>query len=413
MSEGRRARPQPTPERSISGTAPRPASCACSAATPAARCISRRARSARPAPRARSASSRVRQGRLYSYVIHHRRCRASPALCDRRRRARRRAAHDDQHHRCPQTPEALRSTCRSRSPSRSRTITLRCPFPPGEGRLTRCHTTTCRHCRRRRDHETRRHSRHVADPVACRRRAQRDGRCRAQTQGHRRRRDRRRDAGARSRTISGITPKWVDGTAVGGCSFMIHVRHAAAAIDSGLCKTVLITHGESGRSGVGRTRNVAAPTQPRRPVRAALRADGAADFVHDPGAALHEDLRPHPRAVRDGLGRAARMGGEKPARHLQGPDHRRRRAELADDRLPVPAIAVLPGDRRRRRADPGLGRARPGLPAKAGLPARHRRERRDADGQPDGGFHLVARLPRRRRQRPLPRPASPTTTSTI
>lgn len=27
----------------------------------------------------------------------------------------------------------------------------------------------------------------------------------------------------------GITPTWVDGTAVGGCSFMLHVRHAAAA----------------------------------------------------------------------------------------------------------------------------------------------------------------------------------------
>jgi acetyl-CoA acetyltransferase len=52
----------------------------------------------------------------------------------------------------------------------------------------------------------------------------------------------------------GLTPKWVDGTAVGGCSFMIHVRHAAAAIESGLAKTILITHGESGRSGVGRTR---------------------------------------------------------------------------------------------------------------------------------------------------------------
>src|SRR2546421_2941746 len=49
----------------------------------------------------------------------------------------------------------------------------------------------------------------------------------------------------------GITPKWVDGTAVGGCSFMIHVRHAAAAINEGLCKTVLITHGESGKSAVG------------------------------------------------------------------------------------------------------------------------------------------------------------------
>ncbi|MGA7864053.1 MAG: hypothetical protein WCA23_08680 [Stellaceae bacterium] len=57
----------------------------------------------------------------------------------------------------------------------------------------------------------------------------------------------------------GLTPKWVDGTAAGGCSFMIHVRHAAA-IASGLCETVLITHGESGRSGVGRTRNVVAPT---------------------------------------------------------------------------------------------------------------------------------------------------------
>ncbi|MEJ2088379.1 MAG: thiolase [Gammaproteobacteria bacterium] len=50
----------------------------------------------------------------------------------------------------------------------------------------------------------------------------------------------------------GIVPKWVDGTQVGGCSFMLHVRHAAAAINEGLCETVLITHGESGRSGVGR-----------------------------------------------------------------------------------------------------------------------------------------------------------------
>jgi len=52
----------------------------------------------------------------------------------------------------------------------------------------------------------------------------------------------------------GITPKWVDGTAVGGCSFMLHVRHAAAAINEGLCDTVLISHGESGRSQVGRSR---------------------------------------------------------------------------------------------------------------------------------------------------------------
>jgi acetyl-CoA acetyltransferase len=49
----------------------------------------------------------------------------------------------------------------------------------------------------------------------------------------------------------GITPTWVDGTSVGGCSFMLHVRHAAAAINEGLANTILITHGESGRSRVG------------------------------------------------------------------------------------------------------------------------------------------------------------------
>ena len=49
----------------------------------------------------------------------------------------------------------------------------------------------------------------------------------------------------------GITPRWVDGTNIGGCSFMMHVRHAVAAIEAGACSTVLITHGESGRSRVG------------------------------------------------------------------------------------------------------------------------------------------------------------------
>jgi acetyl-CoA acetyltransferase len=50
----------------------------------------------------------------------------------------------------------------------------------------------------------------------------------------------------------GITPKYVDGTSVGGCSFMLHVRHAVAALESGMCETVLVTHGESGKSGIGR-----------------------------------------------------------------------------------------------------------------------------------------------------------------
>jgi acetyl-CoA acetyltransferase len=49
----------------------------------------------------------------------------------------------------------------------------------------------------------------------------------------------------------GIVPRWIDGTGVGGTSFLLHVRHAAAAIRAGYASTVLVTHGESGRSRVG------------------------------------------------------------------------------------------------------------------------------------------------------------------
>jgi acetyl-CoA acetyltransferase len=49
-----------------------------------------------------------------------------------------------------------------------------------------------------------------------------------------------------------IQPQYIDGTSVGGSSFMIHVAHAVAALEAGYCNYVLITHGESGRSRVGR-----------------------------------------------------------------------------------------------------------------------------------------------------------------
>jgi acetyl-CoA acetyltransferase len=53
----------------------------------------------------------------------------------------------------------------------------------------------------------------------------------------------------------GITPRYVDGTTVGGCSFIMMVGHAVAALHHGLCDVALISHGESGRSGVGVTRS--------------------------------------------------------------------------------------------------------------------------------------------------------------
>jgi acetyl-CoA acetyltransferase len=52
----------------------------------------------------------------------------------------------------------------------------------------------------------------------------------------------------------GVQPRWIDGTGVGGTSFLLHVRHAVAAIEAGHASTILITHGESGRSRVGSVR---------------------------------------------------------------------------------------------------------------------------------------------------------------
>jgi acetyl-CoA acetyltransferase len=60
----------------------------------------------------------------------------------------------------------------------------------------------------------------------------------------------------------GITPSWIDGTGVGGTSFLLHVRHAMAAIRAGYARTILITHGESGRSRVGAARMASAPSSP-------------------------------------------------------------------------------------------------------------------------------------------------------
>jgi acetyl-CoA acetyltransferase len=48
----------------------------------------------------------------------------------------------------------------------------------------------------------------------------------------------------------GLRPRYVDGTQIGGCSFLAHVQHAMAAIEAGVCEVALVTHGESGASRV-------------------------------------------------------------------------------------------------------------------------------------------------------------------
>ena len=59
--------------------------------------------------------------------------------------------------------------------------------------------------------------------------------------------------------------KWLDGTEAGGCSYLAHIEHAAAAIAIGKCKVALITLAGKPRSGGQATGTAPRPLGPDRP----------------------------------------------------------------------------------------------------------------------------------------------------
>ena len=132
----------------------------------------------------------------------------------------------------------------------------------------------------------------------------------------------------------GIVPKWVDNTSVGGTSFLIHMRHAAAAIASGLATTILCCMGQSGRSRVGvggaRIGAMGAPSGPRydalipRTVRVHLRRAGPHHPVRDGRPALHERHRHHYSAARIRRRRPAQVVQQSPPRHVPRPRNRQK-----------------------------------------------------------------------------------------
>lgn len=87
----------------------------------------------------------------------------------------------------------------------------------------------------------------------------------------------------------GIRPRYFDTTATGGSSAVVHLRHAAAAIDAGLCEVALIAYGSTQRSssgglmtsGAALTKSYEAPFRPRMPVSAYALA--AARHMHEYG----------------------------------------------------------------------------------------------------------------------------------
>ncbi len=70
----------------------------------------------------------------------------------------------------------------------------------------------------------------------------------------------------------GLRPKFMDGTMVGGSSFVGHVLNAAMALDAGLCDVALILYGSNQRTEGGRLRTISempiyeAPYKPRQPI---------------------------------------------------------------------------------------------------------------------------------------------------
>ena len=181
-------------------------------------------------------------------------------------------------------------------------------------------------------------------------------------------------AGLQLAEYLGIRPRYVDSTSVGGMSNVMHVRHAMAAIQAGMCEVALVsTAAPSCRTA--RARSAA------RPRTCACRAGNSSPLwpaqshwlLRDGGAAAHAALRHHPSRPGGSGGGGAQMGAaQSPCLPARG--HVDRRGDgLAPDRGPAAPARLLPGDRCRRRLHPDHGRARPLAAPPAGARAGHRR----------------------------------------
>ena len=162
----------------------------------------------------------------------------------------------------------------------------------------------------------------------------------------------------------GVIPRYVDGTTVGGCSFIIMVGHAMLALHHGLCDVAVVSHGESGRSGVGVTprRDTAIPGQYERP----LRLRRCADLLRPHHHATHARVRHHARAVGAGRRLHAQVGGAQPQGQNRDPITVKDVLDSRPGHLAVQRAEHLPGHRRRRRG--GAHPRRPGEATRAKKP---------------------------------------------
>ena len=182
-----------------------------------------------------------------------------------------------------------------------------------------------------------------------------------------------------------LKPRYLDGTNIGGSSFVAHVSHAAAAIHAGLCEVALILYGSTAASnalaigtgmGGGRDAGASFVSPYGTDDGGLLRAGRAA-----PHAALRHDVR---AARRDRRHHAASRGPE-PEREDAPADHRRRRAREPRDLAAAAPARLLHHQRRRRRAgrDERRARARSAPSGRCSCSAAARRSCHQELGAPD------------------------------
>ena len=212
----------------------------------------------------------------------------------------------------------------------------------------------------------------------------------------------------------GIRPRYIDGTQIGGCSFIAHVQHAMAAIDAGIVDVALITHGESGASRVGMPGTRFGPDafrmQFEKPFGLAGPPTGyalaAARHMHEYGT-TSEQLAEVAVATR-------KWAQLNPRAIMRDPLTVDDVLALAHDLVAAPPARLLPRDRRRRRRRasrrPSARATCRRSPSTCSAPARRRRTS-CVSQMPDFAFWDAAQHRRRARLRDGRRRRTPTSTS--
>ena len=152
----------------------------------------------------------------------------------------------------------------------------------------------------------------------------------------------------------GISPAFIDTTILGGSSFMFHVAHAQAALQLGLCQVAVIAYGSTQRTIGRRQASVREYNPYETPFRPFLPSTAyalaASRHMHEFGT-TREQLAAVAVAAREWALLEPRRLGKEAADDRRG-------IGGADDQLPVHGARYLPRDRRRRRRDHDLRRAR-------------------------------------------------------